>query len=290
MDTAFNAAYDQMMHVLAARGMEWARHRFEDLPDPLSADHPSVAALSQAARFAPVCSGLRGKVSPLEIFVRLRLDDRLVDEACAFAEGSNPDRATVDLLAAAQGMGIGDSVRVHRAVKTIRRRDDLDLAQRLALQTLPEPHLLAEAEEWLRTPMQSRCITPDRADLFGRVLMQLYGFGARRPKFASPRTYGEIFDNCLLIADWATAGKHLKALAQIVYCIRLIDPDHDVRPWLAEVIASQRPDGSFPARTGFGTADQDLEGAGQATIMAIAALHIALYGRWRNPPQDRLAA
>ena len=220
----------------------------------------------------------------------MRLDDHLVDQACGMAESAEADGATADILAAAQGLGIGDGARLHRAVKTIRARDDLDLAQRLALQSLPSPDLLARAEEWLRAPMHPRCVTATRADLFGRVLMQLYGFGARRPKFSTPRAYGEIFANCLLIADWAQSGKHLAALAQIVYCIRLIDPDHDIRPWLADVIASQRPDGSFPARTGFGTADQDFEAAGQATIMAVAALHIALYRRWRNPPPERLAA
>lgn len=77
-----DTSYDQMMHILSARGLEWVRRHVDALPDPLPAGHDAVAPLSQAARLAPVCSGLRGSVSPLEIFVRRRLDDRLVAEVC----------------------------------------------------------------------------------------------------------------------------------------------------------------------------------------------------------------
>ena len=145
-------------------------------------------------------------------------------------------------------------------------------------------------EEWLRRPLSAAALTADRADLFGRLVMQIYGFGAQRPKLSTARAYGEIFENCLRIADWALRRKDLTVLARIIYCICLIDPDHDVGPWLSDIVASQRPDGSFPDRTGFGTQDQDFAVAGRSTIAAVAALHMVRYRRWHKPPPDRMAA
>ena len=281
--------YDQMMHILSARGLEWVRRHVDALPDPLPAGHDAVAPLSQAARLAPVCSGLRGSVSPLEIFVRRRLDDRLVAEVCDLIRRKGAEPEICDTLAAAQGLGLGGGA-LYRAIRDFCDRDDLDLAAQLALQTRPAPPLLTAAEEWLCRPLSAAALTADRADLFGRLVMQIYGFGAQRPKLSTARAYGEIFENCLRIADWALRRKDLTVLARIIYCICLIDPDHDVGPWLSDIVASQRPDGSFPDRTGFGTQDQDFAVAGRSTIAAVAALHMVRYRRWHKPPPDRMAA
>ena len=290
---ALDASYRQLMQLLCSRGFDWFRRRIEALPDPVPPDAPDLAALALAGRFAPVCSGLRGSPAPLEAFVRLRLTPDLVGSCIGLVERGMRDPAPVQTLMAAQGLGIGEAAqipRLHRALAGIAGDRALDLPTRLALGTRPGPALLDQAESLLRSPMTGQMMEDARIDRFARILMQLYGYGALRPRFGDARAYGEIFLNCLRIADWAESRRRLTPLAQMVFALCLIDPDHDVQPMLAEIIASQRPDGSFPTRIGFGTGDQDLAQAALPTIMTLAALHMAIHRRWRQPPHDRLAA
>ncbi len=290
---ALDTPYRQLMQLLCSRGFQWFRHRIEELPDPVPADMRDLTALAQAAHFAPVCSGLRGSTTPLETFVKLRLTPDLVNSCIRLVEGGRRDPGPIQILIAAQGLGIGSgrqALDLHRTLARMSGCDELDLPTRIALAGRPRPVLLDQAERLLRTPMPEPLMEDARIDYFARTLMQLYGYGTLRPRLSSPRAYGEIFLNCLRIADWAESRRRLVPLSQMVFALCLIDPDHDVQPMLAEIISSQRPDGSFPIKIGFGTNDQDLSQAALPTIMTLAALHMAIHRRWRQPPPDRLAA
>lgn len=237
-------AYRQLLTLIAARSQQWLRHRIEELPAPPVSGTAGGGDLAEIALAAHICTGLRGTPAPLQDFIRTRLP--------------------ADLSAALTGTGRGAAP----------RRDDP-----------PSPWARvdpAQAEAVLRAPLSEGDLSEDGIDLYARTLAACYRFGAERPRFASTRTYGEAFAQCLRLADWAQRNGRLRPLAQMCFCLCLIDPDHDVTPLLADVIASQRPDGSFPHRVGFGTAGQDAA-ALRPTLAALVALHMAVHRRWRSP-------
>lgn len=295
---ALDAPYRQLMQLLCSRGFDWFRRRIEALPaststDAINMDLADLGALAQVARFAPVYAGLRGTITPLDAFVKLRLTPDLVASCIALVKQGQRDPALVQMLIAAQGLGIGNGRQIsdlHRTLAGLANCETLDLPTRLALSGRSNPALLDHAEKLLCYPLAEPMMEDARIDRFTRILMQLYGYGALRPQLSSARSYGEIFLNCLRIADWAENHRRLTPLAQMAFALCLIDPEHDVQPLLGEIIASQRPDGSFPIKLGFGTQDQELADAATPTVMTLTALHMAIHRRWQQPPHDRLAA
>lgn len=277
-----DASYDQLMRLLSARGLEWFRQRVMDLPDPLPADHPDIAALALAGRMAPVLSGLRGHVSPLEDIVTRRLGLPLILAASARTlEGDSCPRLAGVVLAG--GLLAADQPLWRLAMAAL--ADDMSgaPADRLAAGARADEALVAEAEAVIccHGPVDAAGI-----DRLSGVLMQLYAFGAARPQFSHPRIYGTAFARLLRCADWAGREGSIIAMAQTAYCLRLIDADHDIAPLIAEIIANQRPDGSFPAEASHCARDQDLLAGAWPTLMALAALNLAAWKRWRGPRPD----
>ncbi|MCZ0964073.1 hypothetical protein [Paracoccus benzoatiresistens] len=275
-------AYKQLLTLINARGQQWLRNRIELFPMLPAPDHPHLTGLAEIAVAAHICSGLRGTPAPLQTFIRSRFTPDFV--GCfldAFQHGSHP------------GDGRGTPLfrlLPHDERAQIRLPQMASLAERLALSDGSDPRLLAEAEAFLRAPVPAERLTERDVDTYACVLMLCYRFGAERPRFADARTYGDAFANCLRFAEWAERKGRLMPLAQMCYCLCLIDPDHDVAPMLGDIIASQRPDGSFPDRIGFGTADQG-EAALRPTLATLVALHMAVHRRWQHPrPSVPLAA
>ncbi|WCR12298.1 hypothetical protein JHW45_08305 [Paracoccus stylophorae] len=272
-----DASYERLMRLLSARGLEFLRQRIMDLPDPVPTGHDAVEALAQTARLAPVLSGLRGHRSPLEDIVRRRLSGQIIGDA---ADAVLTGRATGSQrrLVLAGGLVAGDDPLWRMAMLTLAEDGDLPIADRLAAGT-HDPDVLGAAERLVATPVPAEAVNAARIDRFAGVLAQLYRLGAGRPRFADARSYGAAHANAMRFADWARRRKHVTAMAQMAFCLRLIDPGHDLSDLMSEMIGSQRPDGSFPAHAGFSTRDQRLEEAVKPTLVALAALHIV---GWRG--------
>lgn len=269
-------AYKQLLTLITARSQQWLRNRIDLMPRHAVRDG-QIDDLAEIAVAAHICTGLRGTEAPLQVFIRSRLAPEFIDLFIArfqsgVAKGEYRGSALLRCLPSD-----------HRS--RIRVSDALPLADRLASTDMPDAPLWAESEEMLRRPIPTELLDDQTVETYARVLALCYRFGAERPRFASPRAYGDAFANCLRIAGWAQRHGRLMPLVQMIFCLCLIDPDHDVTPMLSDVIASQRPDGSFPARIGFGTADQD-GGALRPTLAALVALHMAIHRRWRAPRPD----
>ena len=251
--------YRQLLTLIAARSQQWLRNRIDDLP---ALDDAGMQDMGEIALAAHICTGFRGTPAPLQTFIQARL----------------PTDFPVFSVPAWVGS-------MHGAAGISRRSDPA--CDAFGRQEPAEPFKfdLPKAEEMLCSPIREDDISEDIVDTYARVLAACYRFGAERPRFASARTYGEAFSNCLRFADWAQQERRLMPLAQMCFCLCLIDPDHDVAPMLADIITSQRPDGSFPHRIGFGSASQDGT-ALRPTLATLVALHTAVHRRWRNtkPP------
>ena len=286
---AFDAPYDHLLRLLANRGLAWLRDQIKALPDPLSHHDPALYPLAMAARLVPVLSGLRGMDSPLSEIVAHRLDPGLAGRAARliWQRGADPNRLA-PLLAGLRVAG-QDQPLWQLAMRQLCLGPPADLAEQLALSPSPDPALIARAEELLARPFVVK--QPDAAhiDRFYHVLTTLYIFGATRPGLR-PQIFGQAFENCQKFAQWAVGARNLTAIAQMITCIRLIDPDHDVSDLLSEVIAYQRPDGSFPAKCGWSDQPQGFGQAIGSTLAVIAALHLLIYRRWRQPAPAPMAA
>lgn len=266
-------AYKQLLTLINARSQQWLRNRIESLPLLSAPGDPHLADLAEITVAAHICTGLRGSPAPLQTFVRSRFTPEFTRD---FVDGLSrqPGRATGSGAAFLRLLPQADLARMGLAGSS--------LVERLALSGPSDRGLLAEAEAALRSPIPEERLTEQDVDSHAHLLMLCYRFGAERPRFADARTYGDAFANCLRYAAWAERKGKLTALAQMCFCLCLIDPDHDVAPLLGDLIASQRPDGSFPARIGFGTADQD-HAALRPTLAALVALHMAVHRRWHTP-------
>lgn len=266
-------AYKQLLTLIAARAQQWLRNRIDLLPQEEIPD-AQIDELAEIALAAHICTDLRGSEAPLQVFIRNRFSPAFTDLFL-----NRPQNVKAD--------------HQHRGVAFLRclpssQRDriaatgNLSLPARLALTDSLDAQLRSEAEAMLRRPVPDEQMNDQVVETCVSVLALCYRFGAERPRFASPRTYGDAFDNCLRFADWAQRNRRLLPLVQAIHGLCLIDPGHDVTPMLADVIASQRPDGSFPARIGFGTADQD-DAALRPTLGTLVALHVAIHSRWHAP-------
>lgn len=282
MTMALDATYDHLLRLLANRGLAWLRDRIQSLPARLSPADPALLPLAMAARLAPVLSGLRGTPSPLEDIVGQRLDAALARRVAVLAWRNETDAERLAPLLAGCRAAAGGEPLWQLARQQLVAHPPRDLAERLELADSPDPALIAEIEELLSRPLSNSDLTDSQIDLFYRTLTRLYCFGARRPRFISARIFGKAFENCLHISEWARTNKSLTAIAQMVTCLRLIDPDHDVSELLAEVIPCQRPDGSFPARCGWSDRPQDFGTGAAPTLAVVAALHLVTWRRWHS--------
>ncbi|MBK4217368.1 hypothetical protein JJJ17_15675 [Paracoccus caeni] len=271
-----DASYRQLLQLLASRAQVWLRMQVQMLPDPLPDDHPELLRLAAAVPIARACSVLRGCRIPLEGFLEERLTADLIERALRAPE----PRQVGTLLLAGRHLDL-DLARDPRFLATLRTLPDLDPGDRLVLGG--DSSVIGEIEQILRTPIPAERLDDHMVDRFAHLLMLIYDFGAIRPRLSSASAYGDIFANCLRFADWAQAKRRLSPLAQMIFCLSLIDPDHDVAPLLGETISCQRPDGSFPKWIGYGNVDQDLQMGLTPTLAAIAALFIVAHRNWDDP-------
>ncbi|WP_295049065.1 hypothetical protein [uncultured Paracoccus sp.] len=266
-------AYRQLLTLIAARTQQWLRNRIDLMPQDATPED-RIGDLAEMISCSHICTGLRGTEAPLQTFLRGRFTSEFTDLFLSRFQSDTTDHIHHGgALLRCLPVDLRDGV----ALAATR-----SLADRLAASDAPDDALWAEVEAMLRRPIPQSRMDDRAVESFTAVLMLAYRFGAERPRFASPQTYGDAFATCLRMADWAQRGRRLVPLVQTIFCLCLIDPDHDVTPMLAEVIASQRPDGSFPARLGFGTADQD-DTALRPTLATLVALHMAIHRRWRAP-------
>lgn len=273
-----DGSLDQLMRLLSNRGLEWLRQRIMALPDPFPVDHPDLDALALVGQVAPVLSGLRGRISPLEVIVLRRLTPALVRQGAHLVLAGRRDVALVDLMLAGGLVAQTDPV-WQLACEDLAEDGTLPLPARLALSD--DPTLLTRAEAMLTTPPHG--ITPDHVATVAQLLTQLYHHGARRPRLSHARAFTQIFDHLRLLAEWAQAAGCTTSVARIAFCLRLLDADHPLADLVSDLIQVQRPDGSFPRRLGFGTADQTMAEGLQPTLNAAMALHMAAWKRWRGP-------
>ncbi|MCF3972947.1 hypothetical protein [Paracoccus salsus] len=285
-----DAPYQQLMRLLSVRALEWVRQRVMDLPDPIAPDHPAIGALAGAGLVAPALSGFRGCTSPLEEIASRRMTLPLVQAASEAVLAGRGGSAHRELVVAGR-LVAGDDPLWQMARRALTDDTTANVHDRLATRSRDDAGLMEQAEAVVRRPIPDEVVCAAAIDSFARVLMQLYRFGEQRPRLSHPRIYGEAFAKALRFADWARHRGDVTAMSQMVFCLRLIDPGHDVTELMAEVIASQRPDGSFPCKTGYSTADQDFRTGAVPTLAALAALHIAQTGGWqpvrRGARQDR---
>ncbi len=277
----YDFAYNQLLTLIGARSQQWLRNQIDLMPRDAISD-AQIDDVAEIAVAAHICTGLRGTEAPLQAFIRSRSTPEFTDLFMARFQSGKAIRAYL-------GTAVLRCLSPDR-LDWVEASDALDVADRLALTDMPDAALLAAAEAVLRRPIPEERLDDQTVESYASLLALCYRFGAERPRFSDPRAYGDAFANCLRFADWAERNGRLVPLVQMIFCLCLIDPDHDVMPLLADVIASQRPDGSFPARIGFGTADQDGT-ALRSTLATVVALHMVIHRRWRTPqPSVPMAA
>ncbi|MDN5569116.1 MAG: hypothetical protein L0G27_10310, partial [Paracoccus sp. (in: a-proteobacteria)] len=270
--------FEQLARMLSTRGLEWLRQKIMDLPDPCPSDHPDLGALALAGRAAPVFSGLRGRISPLEVIVLRRLSPDLVRSAAQRILAGNRDQVTVNLVLAGSLVAQSDPV-WQLACEELADDKTLPLAIRLSL--CDDPALRLVAEQALIRP--HRHITSGQVVAYTNLLMQIYHYGAIRPRLMDARSFSKIYDNLQDMLDWALEQGCTSTLARVAFCLLLVDPDHDISDTVADLIQVQRADGSFPPRLGFSTDHQDFDTGVLPTLWATLALKMATHRRWKGP-------
>ncbi|WP_022706874.1 hypothetical protein [Paracoccus zeaxanthinifaciens] len=245
------------MRLLAERGLEWLRRHIMDLPDPCPADHPALPALAATGRLAPMLSALRGRPSPLESLVGRRLPpDLLRDAALRVTEGAR-DGTTLLLMQA----GAPDTQPWRLACDQLASDTGLPLTDRLPF---AKHDLLPKAERLL-----------DRADAETSLtlMLHLWRFGTARPQLSDRWAVTRIHDRLQWLLQDASDRRDTTDLASTLVSLTLIDPGFDPGRHAADLIASQRSDGSFGARLGEGVLNQSLCDGATPTLAAIHALH-----------------
>ncbi len=150
-----DGSWDQLMRLLSNRGLEWLRQRIMALPDPCPLDHPDIGALALVGQIAPVLSGLRGRISPIEVIVLRRLTPDLVRQGALRVLDGARDDALVRLTLAGGLVAQMDPL-WQLACEALADDPALPLPHRLALSD--DPVLLAQAEAVLNHAPTS--ITP----------------------------------------------------------------------------------------------------------------------------------
>jgi|GEM_PF-1417837 len=269
---------NQLVRSLSLRGLEWLRQRIMDLPAPCPADHPDIGALALAGRVAPILSGYYGRISPLEVIVLRRLSPELVQGAALRVLEGERDQVTLDLVLAGRMVTPADPL-WQLACEAIADDSTLPLATRLSLSDEADLWVIAERA----VTMPTHHIDADYIAATTQLLMQMYQHGASRPRLSHPSAFNTIFANLQRMATWAVRNKCTRSIARAAFCLRLVDPEHDLDEYVAELIQIQRPDGSFPARLGFSTVDQDFGTGVVPTLLVAMALHSATCRRWKGP-------
>lgn len=275
-----DGSLDQLMRLLSNRGLEWLRQKIMDLPDPCPVDHPNLGPLALSAGCAPVLSGLRGRISPLEVIVQRRFKPPLLRQAAQRVLEGDRSREMLDLVLAGGLVARTDPV-WQLACDTLAEDADLPLEVRLMLSD--DPNLVVQAEVLLTTPPPAWMMTPCHVRRVATLVAVLYRHGAARPKLSNARQFSAIFDHLKALAVWAQAAGCTPSVARIAFCLRLVDPDHDIADLVADLIQVQRPDGSFSPRLGFSTCDQGFGEGAESTLLVVMALHVAAYRCWRGP-------
>nr|WP_111298688.1 hypothetical protein [Paracoccus saliphilus] len=275
-----DGSLEQLMRLLSNRGLEWLRQKIMDLPDPCPVDHPGLGPLAMAAGCAPVLGGLRGRISPLEVIVLRRFRPLLLRQAAQRVVDGDRRPAILDLVVAGGLVARTDPV-WQLACDTLAEDAEVPLELRLTLSD--DPGLVSQAEALLTTPPSAWMFTPCHVRRVATLVAALYRHGAARPRLSSARQFSAIFDHLKALAVWAQAAGCTLSVARIAFCLRLVDPDHDIADLVADLIQVQRPDGSFPPRLGFSTCDQTFADGVEATLLVVMALHLATYRRWRGP-------
>lgn len=272
-----DGSLDQLMRLLSNRGLEWMRQRIMALPDPCPVDHPDLGALAMAGQVAPVLTGFRGRISPLEVIVQRRLTRDLVHQGAMrlLAGGARPDLLRLML---AGGLVARDDPAWQMACLTLAEDPTTPLPARLALSA--DPGLTALAEDLLT--VIPPVVTRDHVTLVCQTLMQLFQHGAQRPRLSGARAFAAIFRHLTLLAEWAERMGCTASTARLAFCLRLLDGDHPLSDMMCDLIQTQRPDGSFPHRLTFGTTDQAFSDGVEPTLTVAMLLHMAAWKRWRG--------
>lgn len=262
--------------MLAGRGLQWVRAQVIALPPHLALSHPAMPDLALMTELASALGHLRGRPSPLQDLAGRRFTAHHAKRAARRTlRWPHARPAMLPLVIAGRHL-VPNDPDWRRARDLLMPEARRDPEHWLALAGPRDPEALAQAEALLGTPIPQDAATEVRIDRFARTLMRAYAFGMIRPDFGRVASYGIAFTTCLGFAEWATRRRRLVPLAQMVSCLRLIDPGHDVAPLLADIIPHQRPDGSFPVTMGHSLQDQDLAAGNWPTLMATLALHLAL--------------
>ena len=89
-----DGSLNQLMRLLANRGTEWLRQKILELPLDCPINHPDIGLLAKAGRIAPILTGLRGRISPLEVIVQRRLTPALTHQQIADMIGTSRETVT----------------------------------------------------------------------------------------------------------------------------------------------------------------------------------------------------
>lgn len=263
--------HEQLMQLLASRGLEWLRRHIMDLPDPCPDDHPDLSALGRAGQIAPALSGLRGRPSPLEVLVRRRLTPAMLRAASLRAMAGARDAAMLDLVQAGAMIAPDDPV-WQIACEELAEDNDLPLTRRMALSAAPA--LIARAESTL---------TGADAGTTAAIMAHLWQYGAARPHLPGLRVLTAIHARLHDLLRHAAKQGNCADVARMIVAIALIEPDFDPGEYLSDLIGSQRPDGSFGPRIGFATEDQTFAQGIEPTLAVVHALHVIAWRRWNGP-------
>lgn len=268
---------EQLAQMVTARGLEWLRQSIMDLPENCGPDHPNLLGLASVARAAPVLSGFRGRISPLEVIVKRRASPSMVREAAQRCLDGARDRATMQLVQAGTLLSPQDPI-WQMACHTLARDGNISLARRLGLDE--QRRLEQVAERALTLPQLD--INPEQVAAYSRLVIQMYELGAARPRLADVRSITIIYDNLCRMAEWGIENRCTASVAWTAFSLKLIDPDHDTTEAIVELMQYQLEDGSFPSRLAYSREKQDFNNGVFPTLLTVMALHAAIYRRWRG--------
>lgn len=271
----------RLTHTVAARGLEWLNQKIMALPEACGKDHPDLLPLAMAARTAPILSGLCGRMSPLEVVVRHRVSLAMIGQATARCLDGTRDPASLHLFHAGAHL-YPRNPGWHLASHCLLHDRQLPLVDRIGLDSSA---LEGIAERALTRPQ----LRPSLAEImiYGQLVAHVYQYGMVRPRFGDKRSFSTIHQTLQQMMEWAFHEGCTRSLALTTYCLRLVDPDHDITEAMVELMQSQRPDGSFAPHLGHSVEPQDFATGGAATLLTMIALHAGLYRPGRGPVLTR---
>ncbi|SCX93524.1 hypothetical protein [Paracoccus tibetensis] len=267
--------FDQVMRLQSARATEWLRLRLEELPAPLTPDHPVLPALAEALGVARILSGLAGRPAPAELLLRRNLDAAVLRAASLAVLAGRGTACEQGIVAHGDSLAPSDPLH-HLAAAALAADHAVPLHLRLA--AAPGTGPVAEAEAALAAPLPVRVTLPDIAGRARLVAALWLGRSATARRRGGIRLHQRLEAEAGMATDlgctetMALCALGLGALGDFVR----------LRDHAAALCARQAPDGSF-TRRGDGPAEQSLaEGIGP-TMAVLAALHLAVLRRWRAP-------